>query len=319
MVSGHPDPAFLYFTVRQLVESTRARQNVNRNHCAGAPFNVYIEVEFKPGSAETRGGRPIVTDKEAITEAVKAKYRAVAKGDVLTSDSCGTEPPCCGDQLVSISRGYTTDELAAIPKGAELGLGCGNPTGAADIHPGEIVVDLGSGAGVDCFLAARKVGERGMVIGIDMTEEMIERAQANARDSNFGNVQFRLGRIDDIPVEANFADLVISNCVINLAPDKATVYREIFRVLKPGGRFCVSDVVSKGAIPEEVRKDMEKWAGCIAGALDKSEYLRIITDSGFEPPSILSEADYDYGKTDGYALASLTVQAFKPGGNGHRH
>jgi len=142
---------------------------------------------------------------------------------------------------------------------------------------------------------------------------------SDLKSGNFSNVQFRLGRIDDIPVEANYSDLVISNCVINLAPDKASVFREIFRILKPGGRFCVSDVVSKGEIPEHVRQDMERWSGCIAGALDKSDYLQIIKDAGFETPMVLSEVDYDYGKSEEYSLASVTVRAFKPGTNGHNH
>jgi SAM-dependent methyltransferase len=258
-----------------------------------------------------------MTDKEAITEAVKAKYRAVATGKTRTC--CDPGASGGSDGLVNISLGYKDTDLAEIPEGAELGLGCGNPTGVAEINPGEIVVDLGSGAGVDCFLAARKVGERGVVIGVDMTEEMVERAMANAKRGNFSNVQFRLGRIDDIPVEANFSDLVISNCVINLAPDKASVFREIYRILRPGGRFCVSDVVSRGNIPDHVRQDMEQWAGCISGALDKDEYLQIIKNAGFEPPMVLSEVDYDYGKSEGYALASLTVQAYKPGSNGHNH
>jgi len=258
-----------------------------------------------------------MTDKETITEAVRAKYKAVAEGRVKSCCDPGSD--CNPDELVSISRGYETTDLDSIPVGADLGLGCGNPTGVAEIRSGEIVVDLGSGAGVDCFLAARKVGERGMVIGVDMTEEMIERAEAIAKSGNFSNVQFRLGRIDDIPVEANYSDLVISNCVINLAPDKASVFREIFRILKPGGRFCVSDVVSKGEIPEHVRQDMERWSGCIAGALDKSDYLQIIKDAGFETPMVLSEVDYDYGKSEEYSLASVTVRAFKPGTNGHNH
>lgn len=249
-------------------------------------------------------------DRKTITEAVKEKYSAVAKGKA--SVCCEPSPSCGSGELTNISTGYSSDELAALPKGAELGLGCGNPTALAKIKPGEVVVDLGSGAGVDCFLAAQKVGERGLVIGVDMTEAMLEKARDNARRGGYRNVQFRQGEIENLPVEASSVDLVISNCVINLTPDKTRVFREIYRVLKPGGRFCVSDVVSKGVIPDAVREDMEKWAGCIAGALEKNEYLGIITDVGFEKPEIRSEVDYDYEKTDDYSLASVTVVAYKP-------
>jgi ubiquinone/menaquinone biosynthesis C-methylase UbiE len=249
-------------------------------------------------------------DDDSIKDAVKAKYGAVAQGK--TSVCCDTKTSCCSGDLVSISTGYTNEELAALPEGAELGLGCGNPTALAEIHPGEVVVDLGSGAGVDCFLAARIVGERGLVIGVDMTEDMLEKAQANARKGGYANVEFRQGDIENIPVQDSTVDLVISNCVINLAPDKERVFREIYRVLKPGGRFCVSDVVSKGTIPEKVRGDMEKWAGCIAGALEKNEYLEMIRNLGFQYTEVRSEVDYDYEKTDEYSLASVTVVAFKP-------
>lgn len=249
-------------------------------------------------------------DRKTIKDAVKAKYGAVAKGK--KSVCCDSATPCCSEDLVSISTGYTHDELATLPEGSEMGLGCGNPTSLAEIHPGEVVVDLGSGAGVDCFLAAKKVGERGLVIGVDMTEDMLDKARQNARKGGYANVEFRQGEIENIPVQDSTVDLVISNCVINLAPDKERVFREIYRVLKPGGRFCVSDVVSKGTIPDPVREDMEKWAGCIAGALEKNEYLSIIRNLGFQHTKIGSEVDYDYEKTDEYSLASITVVAYKP-------
>lgn len=249
-------------------------------------------------------------DGDSIKSAVKAKYGAVAQGK--TSVCCDTSTSCCSGDLVSISTGYTAEELASLPQGAELGLGCGNPTALAEIHPGEVVVDLGSGAGVDCFLAARKVGERGLIIGIDMTEDMLEKARLNAINGGYTNVEFRQGDIENIPVKDSTADLIISNCVINLAPDKSRVFREIYRVLKPGGRLCVSDVVSKGTIPDAIRGDMEKWAGCIAGALEKGEYLDMISNLGFQYTQIRSEVDYDYEKTDDYSLASVTVVAFKP-------
>jgi arsenite methyltransferase len=249
-------------------------------------------------------------DGDSIKDAVKAKYGAVAQGK--TAVCCDTKTSCCGGDLVSISTGYTKEELATLPEGAELGLGCGNPTAFSEIHSGEVVVDLGSGAGVDCFLAAKKVGERGLVIGVDMTDDMLDKARANARKGGYANVEFRQGDIENIPVQDSTVDLVISNCVINLAPDKERVFREIYRVLKPGGRLCVSDVVSKGIIPDSVRGDMEKWAGCIAGALEKNAYLEMIRNLGFQYTEVRSEVDYDYEKTDEYSLASVTIVAFKP-------
>lgn len=199
-----------------------------------------------------------------------------------------------------------------------MGLGCGNPTAFADLKSGEVVLDLGSGGGVDCFLAAQKVGERGFVIGIDMTEAMIDRSKQNAIAGGYANVNFRLGEIEDLPVDSNTVDAIISNCVINLAPDKSRVFGEMYRVLKPGGRFCVSDVVSKGAIPPQVQEDMERWAGCVAGALDKDDYLRIVQEAGFERIEIRSEVEYDYRRTDDFSLASVTVVGYKPAGNGNR-
>jgi len=249
-------------------------------------------------------------DGDSIKNAVKAKYGAVAQGK--TAVCCDTTTSCCSGDLVSVSTGYTEAELATVPDGAELGLGCGNPTALAEINPGEVVVDLGSGAGVDCFLAAKKVGERGLVIGIDMTEDMLEKARVNAMTGGYSNVEFRQGDIENIPVKESTADLVISNCVINLAPDKARVFREIYRVLKPGGRLCVSDIVSKGSIPDNVRDDMEKWAGCIAGAVEKDAYLDMIRTLGFEHTEVRCEVDYDYEKTDDYSLASVTIVAYKP-------
>jgi ubiquinone/menaquinone biosynthesis C-methylase UbiE len=249
-------------------------------------------------------------DQKSIKDAIKSRYGAVAQGQLAVSTdhkSC-----CCKDELVSVSTGYSDTELETLPEGAELGLGCGNPTALAEINPGEVVLDLGSGAGVDCFLAAQKVGERGLVIGIDMTEDMLDRARENARKGGYANVDFRQGEIENIPVQDSTVDLVISNCVINLAPDKVRVFREIYRVLKPGGRLCVSDIVSKGRIPDLVREDMEKWAGCVAGALEKTEYLGIIRNLGFQYAEIRSEVDYDYQKTTDYSLASITVVANKP-------
>jgi len=248
-----------------------------------------------------------MTKGSTITEAVRERYSNIAE----TSGSC-CGPSCCDSSVTDMSTGYSAEELASIPEGANLSLGCGNPTGLADIKAGETVIDLGSGAGIDCFLAAQKVGASGHVIGIDMTEAMIRKARENAAKGGHANVEFRLGQIEQMPVDDNSADMIISNCVINLAPDKSQVFAEMFRVLKPGGRFVVSDVVAKGTIPEEDRKDMELWAGCIGGALEMNSYLQIVRDSGFVDLAIKTEVEYDYKKSEKFALTSMTLQAFKP-------
>ncbi len=248
-----------------------------------------------------------MTDPKTITEAVRERYAAIAE---RSGSCCG--PSCCDSSVTDMSLGYSKEELATLPEGADLGLGCGNPTALADVKPGETVIDLGSGAGIDCFLAAQKVGSSGHVIGIDMTEAMIKRARENASKAAHPNVEFRLGQIEQMPVKENTADIVISNCVINLAPDKERVFREILRVLKPGGRFVVSDVIAKGTIPEADRRDMEMWAGCIAGALDKDLYLAIVRKTGFIDLEIKAEVEYDYKKSEVFALASMTLEAFKP-------
>ena len=185
--------------------------------------------------------------------------------------------------------GYSKEELDSLPEGANLGLGCGNPLAFSSIREGDTVVDLGSGGGIDCFLAAKQVGDTGNVIGIDMTPEMLERARANAEKGGYTNVEFRLGEIEALPVADATVDLVISNCVINLSPEKDRVFREIFRVLKPGGQFFVSDIVLKKPLPEVVRQSVAAYAGCVAGALLKEDYLQTITDAGFSEPTVLSE------------------------------
>jgi SAM-dependent methyltransferase len=185
--------------------------------------------------------------------------------------------------------GYDTDALAEIPEGADLGLGCGNPLALLELREGETVVDLGSGGGIDCFLAARRVGPTGRVIGVDMTPEMLERARGNAAKSGFDNVEFRLGEIEHLPVADGTADAVISNCVVNLVPDKAQVFADAFRVLKPGGRLSVSDIVLLGAIPISIRDSVEAYVGCLAGAVMRDEYLRLIEEAGFTDVTVTSE------------------------------
>jgi len=224
-----------------------------------------------------------VDDVHAV---VRKRYAAAAKrSDQSCCGSASSSSTCCGDEsLVQIGRtlGYSEDELAAVPEGANLGLGCGNPTAIAALKVGETVLDLGSGGGFDCFLAARQVGPSGRVIGVDMTPEMVAKARANARKGGFGNVEFRLGEIEHLPVADASVDAIISNCVINLAPDKRAVFAEAFRVLKPGGRLAISDIVATAPMPEEVRSDLALLAGCIAGAVLIDEYQTILRDLGYQ-------------------------------------
>lgn len=200
-----------------------------------------------------------------------------------TGTSC-CAPSCCGPSdstKAALQIGYTPEQLAAIPEEASLGLGCGNPTAIASLAPGETVVDLGAGAGVDCFLAARAVGPQGRVIGVDMTPEMVSRARGAAGEE-WPNVEFRLGEIEHLPVADATVDVVISNCVVNLSPDKPAVFRDVFRVLRPGGRVCISDVLAFGEIPEELRNDLAAVAGCVGGAASIADTEAMLRDAGFE-------------------------------------
>ena len=230
---------------------------------------------------------------EEIRNAVKSGYAKVA---LLNIPCCGTNSSCCGSANLAedISRkvGYGDEELKVVPEGANLGLGCGNPVALASLREGEIVLDLGSGAGFDCFIAASQVGSAGKVIGVDMTPEMIEKAMRNAQEAHFGNVEFRLGEIESLPVSENHVDVVISNCVINLSPDKKKVFQEAFRVLKPGGRLMVSDMVLLKELPEVIRRSVEAYVGCIAGAILKEEYLAAIEAAGFREIAVLGEDTY---------------------------
>jgi SAM-dependent methyltransferase len=182
--------------------------------------------------------------------------------------------------------------LKVVPEGANLGLGCGNPIALASLKPGEVVLDLGSGAGFDCFLAANQVGKNGKVIGVDMTPEMLDRARENVRKGDFENVEFRLGEIENLPVADNHVDVIISNCVINLAPDKKRVFREGFRVLKPGGRLMVSDIVLLQELPEEIRNSIGAYLGCVAGAVTKSDYIQAIQAAGFQGIKVIEEVTF---------------------------
>lgn len=231
--------------------------------------------------------------KEEIKEAVRNNYGKIAE---QSSSCCATGSPCCGSpiQVQDISRkiGYSDEELQAVPEGANLGLGCGNPVAIASIKEGEIVLDLGSGAGFDCFLAASKVGEHGRVIGVDMTPEMITKARENASQGGYKNVEFRLGEIENLPVEDRLVDLVISNCVINLSPDKGRVFTEAYRTLKPGGRLMVSDIVLLKPLPSPILNSIEAYVGCIAGAAIKSDYIEAIESAGFQDVAIIEETTF---------------------------
>ncbi|MGA9407041.1 MAG: arsenite methyltransferase [Bacteroidota bacterium] len=257
------------------------------------------------------------TDLE-IKEDVKDKYSQIAKGQTSAAaakgSSCGPgQSSCCGtgsESLVQMSLDYKPEDLSSIPEGADLGLGCGVPTAFADLKEGYTVLDLGSGAGIDVFIASRYVGPTGKAIGVDMTEAMIEKAKINAKKINATNVEFRLGEIEALPVDANAVDRVISNCVINLVPNKENAFREIYRVLKPGGKFTVSDIVVDGAISAEERNNAALWAGCISGAIDRMEYIGIIKKAGFKNVEIVSEKNYDY-KLDSARLSSITISGTK--------
>ena len=202
---------------------------------------------------------------------------------------CGCGQPESGAESASRMVGYSPEELAAIPEDANLGLGCGNPAALAGLRAGETVLDLGSGAGIDCFLAAAKVGPAGKVIGVDMTPEMLDRARENARKSGAVNVEFRLGEIESLPAADDSVDVIISNCVINLSTDKPRVFREAFRVLRPGGRMMVSDLVLRKPLPEAIRRSVEAYVACIAGALVKDDYLGAIRAAGLTDVSVVSE------------------------------
>jgi arsenite methyltransferase len=255
-------------------------------------------------------------DEARIKDMVRARY-----GSLAAAGAAG----CCGPQAADAARdkarrmGYSEAELAAVPEGANLGLGCGNPQAIAAMKPGETVIDLGSGAGFECFLAARQVGESGRVIGIDMTHEMLQKARANAARLGARNVAFRLGELEHLPVADNAADVVISNCVINLVPDKEQVFREAFRVLKPGGRLAVSDIVAIAQLPAELQADPELLCGCVAGAASAERLEIWLASAGFvdvritpEPESRALIATWAAGRDLEHHVVSALIEARKP-------
>ncbi len=232
-------------------------------------------------------------ESKEIKDVVKERYGKIAKQG---TSCCGSSTSCCGSpdlvQVISKKIGYTDEELKAVPDGANLGLGCGNPLALSSIRDGDTVLDLGSGAGFDCFLAAASVGKNGKVIGVDMTSEMIEKARENAKKGNYGNVEFRLGEIEKLPVANDSVDLIISNCVINLSPDKGKVFQEAFRVLKPGGRLMISDIVLLKELPSFIRESIEAYVGCVSGAIRKDEYLQKIEKAGFQDVKVMGETSF---------------------------
>ena len=229
---------------------------------------------------------------QSVKETVKDRYGSIAKKDASSCDPAASEASCCGastQDTISKSIGYTDEELQAVPEGANLGLGCGNPLALSSVKEGDTVLDLGSGAGFDCFLAAKRTGETGRVIGVDMTPEMLAKARANAEKGGYTNVEFREGEIEKLPVEDNSVDVVISNCVINLSPDKEAVFSEIHRVLKPGGRFFVSDIVLSAHLPDSIKNSAAAYTACVAGALLKEDYLAKIQVAGFNEVRVANE------------------------------
>jgi arsenite methyltransferase len=250
--------------------------------------------------------------EKEIKKVVKGRYAQIAKQN---QENCC---PSCGGGVSPLVQakavGYLSKDLADIPEETIMGLGCGNPTAIADLKTGEVVLDLGSGAGVDVFLAANKVSPTGRAIGVDMTKEMVDKAKGIARSHGYHNVEFRLGEMESLPVGDESVDAIISNCVINLSPDKSKVFQEAYRALKLGGRLIVSDIVSEGVLPDEIKTDPNAWACCIGGALEQQEYLEKIKKAGFEDVEIVSSREFyienKANQTQG-KLLSITVKAYK--------
>ena len=262
-------------------------------------------------------------EQDRIRQQVRDSYAKVAESSE-NGESCGVASSCCGvpadlNTIDSTRLGYSAEEVQGVPEGAEMGLGCGNPNALAALQPGETVLDLGSGGGFDCFLAARRVGEQGRVIGVDMTPAMLSKARNNAVKGEYRNVEFRLGEIEYLPVADQSVDVVISNCVINLSPDKQQVFNEVFRVLKAGGRLAVSDVVASAEMPDEVRQDPVFYSGCMAGASLVSELEAMLARSGFteihiQPRDESREFIKDWApgsRIEDYVL-SANITAIKP-------
>ena len=257
------------------------------------------------------------SEREEIRQAVRDKYGSVAQA---TDTGCGCSiSSCCNPGDVSVALGYSPEQLTAAPEGANMGLGCGNPHAIASLKEGETVLDLGSGGGFDCFLAAQAVGETGRVIGVDVTPEMVSKARQNVASVGFKNIEFRLGEIENLPVADASVDVIISNCVINLSPEKPRVFREALRVLKPGGRLAISDVVATAQLPDEMKKDLALYAGCVAGAASIDELVDMLRKAGFthiriQPKDESREfiRDWAPGMRVEDFVVSATIEAVKP-------
>lgn len=259
-------------------------------------------------------------DRSLVRQHVQKRYGAIAQSP---GAGCGCSSSCCPSPGIeqatpSAKLGYSPQELAAVPEGADMGLGCGNPQAIARLQPEETVLDVGSGGGFDCFLASRRVGPAGYVIGVDMTPEMIHKARQNAEKGGYGNVEFRLGEIEHLPVADSSVDVIISNCVINLSPDQPQVFREAYRVLKKGGRLAISDVLAVKEVPANIREDFEKYTGCVAGASRVEDVERYLQEAGFQTITIrLNEKSREFIKdwfpgtgVEAFVLAA-TIEARK--------
>lgn len=258
---------------------------------------------------------------DKIRQEVRQQYGRVAESN---GAGCGCGPSCCDTPVASAETlsqglGYSASDVGAVPQGANMGLGCGNPQAIAALKTGEVVLDLGSGGGFDCFLASQQIGDSGQVIGVDMTPEMISKARANATKGGYRNVEFRLGEIEHLPVADDTVDVIISNCVINLSPDKVQVFRDAFRVLKRGGRLAISDIVATAELPEEARRDLALYTGCMSGASLISELESMMHAAGFERISILPKdasrefiRDWAPGRKIEDFVVSANIEAIKP-------
>jgi SAM-dependent methyltransferase len=283
-----------------------------------------------------------IEKKEKIKQVVRESYGKVARSGGITigtnpaasccsppdtttetskAESCGCVPPGVSPEQMSTIMGYSKEDLTSVPEGANMGLGCGNPATLASLKPGETVVDLGSGGGFDCFLAAKQVGDTGRVIGVDMTPDMVSKARKNAEKMEMTNVEFRLGEIEILPIADDTADIIMSNCVINLSPDKLSVYREAFRVLKPGGRLSISDVLATAPLPDDVQKDLALVAACVGGAATIDETVKLLEQVGFQDIKITPNDEsrelirqWDPSKSENAAdyVVSAYIEAIKP-------
>lgn len=278
------------------------------------------------GESADCGCSPSCCSETGPAADLEAQIPAPENSPEENSADCGCSPSCCGEknpaselQQKTLALGYSREEISAVPEGTNMNLGCGNPTAIASLKPGETVLDLGSGGGFDCFLAARQVGDSGTVIGVDMTPEMVSKARRNALKGEFFKVEFRLGEIEHLPVADNSVDVIISNCVINLSPEKPQVFKEAFRVLKKGGRLAVSDIVATAPLPEHVRNDLSLYTGCISGASEIGELQEMMKAAGFSDIRIAPKdesktfiREWAPGRKVEEYLVSATIEAVKP-------